>query len=344
VLPPGIGILITESSSSLDTGAIESIVATTHARKLVTGFGVEADIQLRAVVDPRTQRRRFFTLHAARGAVVERTAGGTFIREWQLGASRSNPQDMALANDGSIWVTQYEETKVAILSEDSDQARAVDLAGYADADGKPDMSAITIVGETAYVALRRLSRGFQPESPSVLVAVDTGTLAARKVLDFPARNPWQEFRRRGDSLWATCIGGPLSQPPVLDAALVRIDLTTGAAESVASQQGLNGFVTAFDFLDDRRVVASVAAYESGNPTAIVVIDVVARMVTATWMRTADYKLWDVVAIPDHGIVLVANRTETAPGIEVLSAQDGTKLGKVSTRLLPIELVVTRAAE
>ena len=72
-------------------------------------------------------------------------------------AGTSDPYDVAVARDGSLWVPLFEAAAVLVLSPCGDVVRTIDLSSYDD-DGNPDASAIAIVdtpaGEKAFVSAR----------------------------------------------------------------------------------------------------------------------------------------------------------------------------------------------
>ncbi len=344
-LPKTVGVLISESASSLDSAAIESILPGTHRRVITTGFGVDPDMQLRRLRDPENGKERIFTLHSTQGVVVERDRDGKSVARHEVfeagkSPSTANPLDVAIADDGALWITRHGEPSLLVVAKDRTR-RKVDLAPFGDEDGMPDMSAVTILDGRAYVALRGLRAGFDPAYVSRIVVVDTKTLAVAPFLDLPAKDPGAKFRVRDGALWISCIGGPLSQPPNQEAALVRIDLASKTATAILPPAVVSGFVTAFDFVEDGSAFAVVASFAEENPTSLVRFDPTTGKVGDTVASTTGYDLWDVVAVSGSELVLVADRDPTAPGVRVLSRIDGARLGYLPTRLPPIEVIVLR---
>lgn len=344
-LPNDVGVFVTESSKSLDSAAIEVVEPGTHRRVTVSGFGLGSDLQLRRLVDP-DGRERIFTIDSGKGVVVERDRDAQVVRTFdafdpELGAARANPLDVAIARDGSLWITRSFLKSVLVLEPDGTRRATIDLSSFADADGNPDMSAIAIVDSTAYVALRRLTSGFDPVERSTVVAIDVTTHAAAPFVELPAKDPGAEFRARGGALWISCIGGPLSSPPNQEAGLVRIDLATRTATNVLDVAAAGGFVTAFDFADDQTGFAIVASYADDNPTALRRFDPTTGVLEEPFAATAGYTLWDVAVVRGTDLLLVADRNEESPGLRVLSQTTGIREGFVPTQLPPIEVLVLR---
>lgn len=352
ILGRNAGVMIVESSSSLDGGAIESILPGTHRRVRTEGLLLGADMQLRRLVDSAGVER-LFTIHSDQGVVVERNREGQTIERHEVfdkarGPSSANPLDVAIARDGALWITRHGERSLVVI--DGKGQSTVDLSAFADDDGVPDMSAIAIVEDTAYVALRRLEKGFGTrKNVSQIVAIDVKSRTPSHFVDLPVKDPGAEFLRRGNTLWISCIGGPLMKDalgnpdPDTNAGLVRVDLAARTATVALSAAAAKGFVTAFD-LTDVAGFAIVAEFGGDNPTSVVRFDPVAgTLLDATpWLRTSGYKLWDVTALTNADgkrLLLVADRREDNPGLRVLSADDGALEGIIPTRLPPTQQVV-----
>jgi len=360
VLGKDAGVMIVESSSSLDGAAIESILPGTHRRVRTEGLLLGTDLQVRRLVDAKGGEH-IFTVHSDQGLVIERDREGRALEgrryvvyDKARGPSSANPLDVALAADGSVWITRHGERSLLVFAPDGTVRATVDLASFADDDGIPDMSAIAIVGDVAYVALRRLEKGFGTrKNVSQIVAIDVNTRTPSLLLDLPVKDPGARFLRRGNELWISCIGGPLTKDavgnpdPDRSAGLVRIDLGARKATVALSAEAAKGFVTAFDLVDDHTGYAIVGDFAPDNPTSLVRFDpTTGKLLDASpWARTSGYKLWDVTALTTaagEGLLLVADRTEENPGLRVLSTRDGARVGFIPTRLLPIQQIVLRS--
>lgn len=353
ILGKNAGVMVVESFGS--DAAIESILPGTHRRVRTEGILLDTDMQLRKLVDP-SGRERIFTLHATQGVVVERERDGRTVVRHEIydkarGPASANPLDAAFDASGNLWVTRHGDKSLVIIDAKGGQS-FVDLAAFADDDGYPDMSAIAIVDGVAYVALRRLEGGFGTRKhASQIVAIDVATRTPSKLLDLPVKDPGARFVQRGGALWLSCIGGPrgdlLSPEPDRNAGLVRIDLAARKATVVLSAEAAGGFVTTFVLASDDIGYAIVGEFVGDNPTSVVRFDPTAGKVTATWAKTSGYFFWDLsvlTTIDGRGLLLVADRTEAAPGLRVLSSDDGARLGLIPTRLLPSQQLVLRSLD
>lgn len=345
LLPRDIGVMITESSTSLDSAAIESILPSTHRRVLITGFSLANDVQLRRVFDSKGAEH-IFTLQAPDAIVVERNRDAGSIRRLDVSepgvpVERVNPLDLAFDRNDNLWITRHGAKSILVLDPGYKPLRKIDLSAFADDDGTPDMSAIAILDKTAYVALRRLEGGFGTrKNTSTVVAIDTETFEARPFVELPAKDPGAKFHYHRGSLYLSCIGGPLLQGgPDTNAALVRIDPLAATTERLLPPEVAGGFVTAFTLVENSGY-AVVASFADENPTKVVRFDLATGAIDATFASTSRYLFWDIVAVRDK--LLVADRSDGAPGLRVLHMSDGAIQGKIPTRLGPIETLVLTA--
>ncbi|MFH1570490.1 MAG: FlgD immunoglobulin-like domain containing protein [Gemmatimonadota bacterium] len=91
----------------------------------------------------------------------------------------TNPQDIAVISPQRAYVTRYEVATALIVNPATgDSIGHVDLSGFADADGVPEMGEMAVIGGRLYVALQRLDRSGFPWNPvddSFLAVVDAAS-------------------------------------------------------------------------------------------------------------------------------------------------------------------------
>jgi hypothetical protein len=94
----------------------------------------------------------------------------------------ANPHAMIFLNDQKAYVLRYGKTKAWIVnpsaaSEDKFKIGELDLSGYADADGIPEMDKGIIVDGILYITLQRVDRdnGFIPANTAYVALFDTTT-------------------------------------------------------------------------------------------------------------------------------------------------------------------------
>ncbi|MGA3123970.1 MAG: hypothetical protein ABSF69_24695 [Polyangiaceae bacterium] len=194
--------------------------------------------------------------------------------------SSSDPQDVAVASDGSLWIPLYLVPTLLVISPSGAVAHTLDLSSY-DSDGNPDASAIAIVdtpaGEKAFVPLQRLTwsgQSYQAEQPSWMLRVDVATATVEAEIVLAGRNPFGMVQD-GSILWLSepgesADGGFASTTDALG-GIERFDTSTSTTALIAHEADLGGSV--------------VEVAVSGSCGAAIVAD--ATLVNATSLVTFD---------------------------------------------------------
>jgi hypothetical protein len=224
------------------------------------------------------------------------TQCGNPTQEWNVHppgtTGSSDPQDVGVASDGSLWVPLYQQPTVLVVSPSGSIAHAIDLSPY-DSDGNPDASAIAIVdtpaGEKAFVPLQRLTSndgGEQAEQPSLMLRIDVATAAVEARIQLVGRNPFGMVRD-GSILWLSEPGesaeGGFSSTTDALGGIERFDTSTSTSTLLVHEADLGGSVT------------EVAV--SGSCAAAIVAD--ATLVNATSLVTFDPTTGAVIASAAH---------------------------------------------
>lgn len=166
------------------------------------------------------------------GAHVATASGGS-----------SDPQGVAVASDGSMWIPLYLVPAVLVLSPDGCVSRTIDISTY-DGDGNPDASSITILdtpaGEKAFVTLQRLNPYPQSVQPSWMLRIDTATAKIEATTVLAGRNPFS-VTQDGSILWLADPGNfdDATEP---DAGVERFDTSTSTTELRVHEAQLGGSV------------------------------------------------------------------------------------------------------
>ncbi|HXH28929.1 MAG TPA: hypothetical protein VNL37_07785 [Candidatus Polarisedimenticolia bacterium] len=90
----------------------------------------------------------------------------------------SSPEDILVVSPRRAYVTLYNATAVAILDPTNGAPRgSIDLSGFADGDGLPEMSMMARDGDRLFIQIQRIDRGLTgaPVRPSWLAVVDLPT-------------------------------------------------------------------------------------------------------------------------------------------------------------------------
>jgi hypothetical protein len=262
-------------------------------------------------------------------------------------AGASDPYDVAVARDGSMWIPLYAAPTLLVLAPGGAVARTIDLSSY-DGDGNPEASAIAIVetpaGEKAFVALQRLSPGYQALQPSWMLRVDVATGAVEAHVELAGRNPFG-MRQDGAALWLAEPGSFGSASDAL-AGVERFDTSTSTTALVAREPDLGGSVAEV-VVHGGCGVAIVADATAVNATSLVTFDPATGKATAAGARsplaTAGYDLQGMAWV--RGALLVGDRSSRAATGYPVHAFDVTGACAMSRRpddvFLPLPPVAVR---
>ena len=267
---------------------------------------------------------------------------GAPIRKWRVSdpthVGAANPQDVAVAANGSLWVARYNVPTIAIVDPGGGATRTLDLARF-DGDGNPNASAIRIVDDKAFVVLERVddSDGLKSKQSSSVVRIDTqsGTVEAEIVLE--GRNPFAAAEH-GGALWLAEPGDfyVLGEP---SAGIERFDFASSTSRIIVHENDLGGSVSEVAVADG--CGAAIVADATGvNATSLVLFDPVSGHVIASAshpvLATPGFSLEGLAWIVDaHGlnVLVVGDRgTRDANGYE-LHVFD-REIGGCSLRLRP----------
>jgi len=354
LLPAGVGLIVVESRYD-GTGYLQAIDAHTHGVVDQYGTAYDQDPQLRRWVDPRDSTERIFIVGSTDGFLTQIDRRGHVVARYDVKDASGDyvdPLDVAIAPDGSLWVTRYKSASILVLEPDGTKRTVVPLDAFTPANATktrtPTMSAISIVHGVAYVALRRLDDDSNPTNVSQIISIDTTATPyqPKAWVDLPVPDPDDHFTLSLDDppkLRITCIGGPLSTPPI-PGAIVELDLAASppTVRVVADGRTTGDFFNAFDVAPDGHWYVVTASESSrDNPTALQPFDPATGQLDAPWFSKSLYMrgLWQVAVVGDF--LLVADRDPASPGIDVFDRTDGAHLGEIATELPPVEFVVVR---
>jgi hypothetical protein len=106
--------------------------------------------------------------------VIDPEDGYSTRRQFSTG-NGSNPQDIIVVAPTKAYVSRLGSADLLIVDPSTgDERGTISLAGFADADGLPEMSRMELVGPYLFVACQRLTN-FAPANPSIVVVIDIRT-------------------------------------------------------------------------------------------------------------------------------------------------------------------------
>jgi streptogramin lyase len=262
----------------------------------------------------------------------------------------SNPQDVAVAPDGSLWVARLDEPSILILSADgaSQQCR-VDLSTVTGPRVNPYMSSIRIISNPAvdqgaakaYVTLEMLTvepGGDEvPLGPSYLARIDVATQRIEAHLELKGRNPFGLMVEYEGALYLA-EPGSWSDARETNAGIEMVDLASFTSELLLKESDIGASVAQVS-INGSCLTAIVADPSSYNYTSLISFDTnTGSIVTPLSQRflysTAGYEL-EGMAWLDGGINVVGDRTAVdgkGYAVHVLEASASCTLKERSTSL------------
>lgn len=271
--------------------------------------------------------------------VIDPDKGYMTMRQFSTG-NGSNPQDIAFVSTTKAYVSRYGSTDLLIVNPTTGVQRGtISLAGFADADGLPEMSHLAIVGPWLFVACQRLTN-FAAVNPSVVVVIDTRSdqVSDREPLTpgtqgitLTGRDPFTDFvyDAASQELLIGCVG----TFGVLDGGIERIDAVVPQSRGYAiTESAIGGDVLdiAWNDANHSYAIVSDAAFDNRlvgwNPTTGVPVDT---------LYTAGGSTLPGCAINAQGELYLADNKFTAPGVRVYRVGADTLLaGPLNTGLPP----------
>ncbi len=210
----------------------------------------------------------FFELDPSTGRALP---GGRYSANDPDHAGTSNPYDVAVAPDGTLWVVRYDVPTLLILGADGSRVATIDLSSY-DTDGNPQASNIRIVGSDAYVTLQRLDPTLVPDKPSMMLKIDT---TSRKVVATLTLVGWNAF---DTSQYDTAAGvfyvaesGSFASASQPNAGIEVVDVASLTSRMLVSKDAL-GATPAEIAVTTGCGIVIVAGDAEENPTSLLSFD------------------------------------------------------------------------
>ena len=284
--------------------------------------------------------------------VFDKTDLSTPLIQFSVGAG-ANPHDILVLNRTKAYVTRYGSAELLIVNPtDGSQLGTIDLSGFADEDGFPEMDLMVAAGGKVFVSLQRLYN-FSPTSLSQVVVIDPETdqiidtdaaTAGVQAINLTRTNPID--MKYVASVGKILVAEAADAYSTADGGLEYIDVSTYAAEGILVSEealggNLGGAFGAFDMIDSTEGYAIVA--DALWTTHVVRFDLAAGTAD-TVISGSGYDHADVLVLNNE--LILADRNFSAPGIRVFDAVDDSEItgSPVSTGLPPFCLVEIQDAD
>jgi hypothetical protein len=293
---------------------------------------------------------RVFWINRTIGSIIEldpkcdQAIGGPWlVNEGATGSS--NPQDVAVAPDGRLWVARFDVPSVSVLSADGKtQVHNIDLSGPS-GRANPYMNSIRIItlpggAAKAYASLEMLAWNADgklvADGPSYVARIDVATQRFEKLLALEGQNPFGLMVEYDSALYLA-EPGDWSKTNETTAGIERVDLASFTSKLIVRESDIGASVAQVSVASGTCATAIVADGSSNNYTSLISFNPKTQaIVTAKGFlyTSAGYEL-EGMAWLDGGINVIGDRTGVAGkgfAVHVLEASSSCALSARSESL------------
>jgi hypothetical protein len=272
------------------------------------------------------------------------------VHQWSTG-NGSNPHDIAVYSRTVAYVSRYDMTTVLKINPETGATLGtINLAGFADADGLPEMDQMFFVQGYLCVLLQRLDRNnfYSPVGNGYLAVIDTATdtvvdmnpgAGGVQPVVLPRANPYSEVNLAVLQHQSVAYFSAVGFFGLTDGAVLAVshgDPTS--VQTVLTESAAGGDILDVEIISDTKGFAIIATplftteLIAFNPSTGVKIG-------ATIYAPGGYDLNDIE--PSSLGLLVTDRKPTSPGIRCFDMSTNAQLpgGPVSTGLPPFDILV-----
>jgi hypothetical protein len=323
------GVLVVGEAPDLSASEVGSLPLDGTPAAMLEGSQLGADPALAS-----SAGRHFFVARDL-DMIFEIDSCGRGIGQWSaatLGDPHTDPQDVAVAADGSLWVPRFLVPQLLVIGT---QVTTIDLAKF-DSDGNPDMSSVRIVGNDAFVTLERLNPYPQSVQPSQVLVLDTTTLQLVKQITLVGRNPFGPMVESPGALWLAEPGN-FADAAESAAGIEVVDTQAMTSKLLLPETSLGGSVTqvAVGQTCGAAIVAGATTASKDNSTALVTFALDGSSVSAPILSSSSFDLRGLLFTND-GRLLVGDRRRTPDGfpVHVFTVGPGCALSQGTDLIVP----------
>lgn len=256
--------------------------------------------------------------------VLDPSNNFALIHQTSVG-SGANPHDIVPVSPTRAYVTRYDATDLWIIDPQTGAfLGAISLAGFADADGIPEMDHMALRNGRLYVSIERLDRNnfYAPAGGSQIVVIDVATDA---VIDMDPSTPGIQgillpFQDPITEMVVDPAGrivvGCVGNFGVADGGVVRIDPITGGVTTEITEAALGGDLSDVAVLDTQHAFAVLS--DASFNTALKAYRRDLGTVGPTLVASTGFFLADC-EIDDRSELWVCDRDFANPGVRVFDA-------------------------
>ena len=266
--------------------------------------------------------------------VLDPHDGFATVGQFSVGPG-SGPTDIAFVSSSRAYVSRYESRWLYEVDPTAGAVTdSIDLGGFSDGDGLPEMDTMVIVDGRLFVAIQRIDRDYYwlPDPPSWLAVVDVGTNTLVDVdpgtlgvqgIELTGTNPYADLLVGDDGLiyvgesgsWGSADGGIEAVDPA----------TMSALGFVTTESQLGGDILDFTMPTGGRAFAALTVSAPDWESFCVSFDWSSGAVIGTVWRPGGYVVDDIELHAGAGELFLADRSYTNHGVRVFDAADDSQL-------------------
>jgi hypothetical protein len=262
----------------------------------------------------------------------------------------SNPHDIVFVSPTEAYITRYELGTVLKMNPQTGATiTTIDLSGFADPDGIPEMSQMFVNGSRLYVMVQRLDRPnyFAPTAYSTLAVIDITTDTVVDMSPAPGvqgiellfTNPFSEVNYRvvggTTKAYFSCVGFFA----LADAGVIECDLADPSAQSVLlTESAAGGDIVDVEIISPTKGYAVVSS--ASFDTELIAFDPSTGLkIGSSLYAPGGYNIADIEPSPLG--LLVSDRTPTGPGIRRWDMTSDTQIttSPINVGLPPFDIVI-----
>lgn len=266
----------------------------------------------------------------------------------------SNPVDIDILSSGGAVVTRNNVTTAAIvdLGDGTLNTGSLDLAGFADDDGIPEMSAVVAAEGKIFIALQLLDRDtelWNPTGPGLVVVFEETTLELIDTdtstgevdgIALAGSNPQPRFQASpagGQIFYIAAVGFY----GVADGGIEGINVSTYEATGfIVTEETLGGDIAAWVIVDDDKGYAAVSKPGFAGDKLVQFNPSDGTLVNDDIMETGAFSMTSL-ALTRDGRLLVVDRNLEGAGVRILNTETGeeTTASPIATGVAPFSICV-----
>ncbi|GAB4292014.1 MAG: hypothetical protein Kow0090_05770 [Myxococcota bacterium] len=247
----------------------------------------------------------------------------------------TNPQDICFASDEKAYIPLYGDNNLAVVNPLTATIIAmVDLGGFADGDGIPEMTSCFFSDGKVYVSLQLLDENWTPTGNGLIAVVNSETDEATNVISLNLPNPVTAIKESADGKFL--LVGSAGAYGAKDGAVEVLEKSTDTViGTLVTEESLGGDV--MDFAMSSGDVGFALISDENFATKLVKFTISSGDVEEVF-ATAGFDIGGI-ALNSLGEIYVSDRTAGSEGIRIFSADTGAELtaNPITLALPPMQI-------